>query len=99
MTTTTNQTIPTPPAKPWRCHVNYPGILTNAVRTRWEEFDYQAFSPYAIELVCFDLRIRRDHDVTQPFSMDTLAAQDAIDRELIRHYQPDSPRNGLLVQT
>jgi hypothetical protein len=51
-----------------------------------------------VELVCYDLRSDANHTITLEISRDTQAAQDAVDRELVAHYQPGQPRTGLLVQ-
>ena len=67
--------------------------------TRWAEFHYTAFSPYAVELVCFDLRKRRDHEVTRPFADLAPRVQDAIDRLIVEHYEPGRDREeGLIAQ-
>ena len=85
--------------KAWRCHLTIPGILSTALPTRWSEFHYTAFSPYAVELVCFDLRKRREHEVTRPFAEHTPAVQDAIDRAIVAHYVPGRDREfGLMAQ-
>jgi hypothetical protein len=82
----------------WRVHVAVPGILGTAIKTRREEFSYKSFSPFAVELVCFDLRVRRDHIVTQPFSLEPPDVQNAIDRQVVHYYKPDAPRNWELIE-
>ncbi len=56
------------------------------------------FTPYAVELVCYDLRIASKHEVTLALARDTHSAQDAVDRELVKRYRPGQKREGLLVQ-
>ena len=84
--------------KTWRVHVAVPGLLGTAIQTRREEFSYKSFSPFAVELVCFDLRVRRDHIVTQPFSLEPPEVQNAIDRQVIHYYKPEAPRNWELIE-
>ena len=76
-----------------------PGILGDIVRQRWEEFRYPGFSPFALEIVCFDLRIRRAHELSLFLAQQPPHIQDAIDRELYRQYRAGAERNGILVQT
>src|SRR5688500_13628976 len=73
------------------------GILQQTVRLRFAEFRYPSFPPYALELICFDLRRRRPHWVTLPFSRDTRRVQDGLDGELVRHYVEGEEARGLLV--
>jgi hypothetical protein len=84
----------------WRVHVTIPGLLYPSVRQRWAEFDYPGFSPYAVELVCYDLRKRcRRHWLTQPLSRDLPHEQDAVDLQIVNHYRPGLPRDeGLLLR-
>lgn len=83
--------------KTCRTHISIPGILFASVKTRWAEFFYRTFSPYAVELVCFDLRKRHDHDVTQPLFTDPAPVQDAVDRRIVASYAPRQDRQfGLL---
>src|SRR5436190_1622453 len=84
-------------SKNHRRHVVYPGVLAETARLRWTEFRYPSFPPYALELVCFDLRRRSRHWITQPFSLDNREVQDALDRLLVRHYAPGAEVSGLLV--
>ena len=81
----------------WRAHVTIPGILASVLPTRWAEFNYTTFSPYAVELACFDLRKRRDHDVTRPFADLASKTQDAIDRLIVEHYEPGRDREEGLI--
>lgn len=81
-----------------RKHVTIPGTLTPAVRTRFSEFGYSRFSPYAVELVYYDLRTGAKHTLTVPISRDTVAAQDAVDHRLVQHYRPGLEKVGLLVR-
>lgn len=82
---------------PRRCYVTLPGLLLDSIRERRKEFDYPSFSPYGLELICFDLRERHEHWVTQPWATDERWIQDAIDREIVSHYRPKSPRNKSLM--
>jgi hypothetical protein len=75
-----------PPSNLWRKHVNVLGILWPAVKQRWAEFADRGFAPFATELVCFDLRRRRDHDVTHPIATDPRDVQDAIDWQTRRRH-------------
>ena len=81
-----------------RKKVTIPGILGPVVTQRYAEFDYRAFSPFALELVCYDLRTCAKHTITLEVAADTQAAQDAVDRELVAYYQPGRPREGFLVR-
>ncbi len=81
-----------------RKSITIPGLLASAVKRRSGEFGYDIFTPYAVELVCYDLRSDAKHTITLEISRDTQAAQDAVDRELIAHYHPGQRREGLLVQ-
>ena len=85
------------PSKSWRVHVAIPGVLATAIETRRREFTYKNFSPFAVELVCFDLRVRRQHLVTHPFSQEPPEVQDAIDRQIVHYYKPGAPRNWELM--
>src|SRR5215207_3000788 len=78
--------------------VSIPGLLADTMRLRWAEFGYPGFSPFALELICFDLRIRREHDLTLFFAQQSEAVQAALDRELKRQYRPGPERCGILVQ-
>ena len=81
----------------WRTTLYLPGLLEKAIRVRAKEFYYWSLSPFFTELVCFDLRNRVPHVVTQPLSVEPRAVQDAIDREIIRNYVPRTPRNYCLL--
>jgi len=81
-----------------RKSITIPGLLAPAVKQRCAEFGHTIFTPYAVELVCYDLRSDANHTITLGIARDTQAAQDAVDRELIAHYRPGQPRRGLLVQ-
>jgi hypothetical protein len=80
-----------------RRSVTIPGLLMLILKQRWEEFRYPCFAPYALELICFDLRKRREHIVTLAFARETRRVQQALDRELVRHYQPGR-REGILAR-
>jgi hypothetical protein len=75
-----------------RTHVNYPGRLATVIAERIIELCRGNFSIYAIELVCYDLRKRRQHSITSGLFRHSLQVQDAIDRQIIRHYRPLMPR-------
>ena len=45
-------------AKTERSRVSIPGILADTARQRWLEFRYPGLSPFGLELICFDLRLR-----------------------------------------
>ena len=85
-------------AKGVRKSITIPGLLAPAVKQRCAEFGHSIFTPYAVELVCYDLRSDARHAITLEIACDTQAAQDAVDRELVAHYRPGQPRKGLLVQ-
>ena len=72
-------------SKNHRRHVVYPGVLAESARLRWTEFRYPSFPPYALELICFDLRRRSRHWITQPFSLDNREVQDALTPLLIQN--------------
>lgn len=81
-----------------RKSITIPGLLAPAVRRRRAELGYELFAPYAVELVCYDLRSDAKHTITLQIANDTQAAQDAVDRELVIHYRPGQKREGLLVR-
>ena len=81
-----------------RKNITIPGLLAPTVRQRCAEFGDGSFSPYAVELVCYDLRAAAQHAITLEIARDTQAAQDGVDRELVTRYRPGQPRVGLLVQ-
>jgi hypothetical protein len=93
--------VPRPPidsAKHRRRYVALPGLLADTVRRRWEEFRYPGFSPFGLELICFDLRLRVPHEVTLRFARENPKVQAAIDRLLVAQYRPGAERNGILIQ-
>jgi len=47
------------------------------------EFGHRTVSPFAVDLVCYDLRCGAPHTITLAISQDTQAAQDAVDAELV----------------
>ena len=69
------------------------------MRRRLNQFRYPGFSPFALEIVCFDLRIRREHELSLFLAQQPRRIQEAIDRELFRQYRAGAERNGILVQT
>jgi hypothetical protein len=81
-----------------RKSITIPGLLAPTVKQRCAEFGQTIFTPYAVELVCYDLRSDANHAITLEIARDTQAAQDAVDHELVAHYRPGQPRKGLLVQ-
>ena len=81
-----------------RKSITIPGLLAPTVKRRRAEFGHTIFTPYAVELVCYDLRSDAKHSITLEIANDTQTAQDAVDRELILRYRPGQPRKGLLVQ-
>lgn len=81
-----------------RKSITLPGLLAPAVKQRCAEFGHSTLTPYAVELVCYDLRSDAKHEITVAIACDTQAAQDAVDRELVSRYQPGQKREGLLVQ-
>ncbi|MBA3352076.1 MAG: hypothetical protein H0U23_06565 [Blastocatellia bacterium] len=81
-----------------RKSITLPGLLAPAVKERCVEFGHSIFAPYALELVCYDLRSDAKHEITIEIARDTQAAQDAVDRELVARYRPGQKREGLLVQ-
>jgi hypothetical protein len=81
-----------------RKSITIPGLLAPTVKRRCAEFRHSIFTPYAVELVCYDLRSDAKHSITLDIARDTQTAQDAVDRELIARYRPGQPRKGLLVQ-
>ena len=81
-----------------RKSITLPGLLAPVVKQRCAELGYSIFTPYAVGLVCYDLRSDAQHTITLQIARDTQAAQDAVDRELIAHYQPSHAHKGLLVQ-
>ena len=81
-----------------RKSITIPGSLASTVKQRCREFGYASFTPYVVELVCYDLRSDAKHAITLAIANDTQAAQDAVDRELVARYRPGQQREGLLVQ-
>src|SRR6186713_779329 len=88
----------TPSRKNHRRHVSLPGVLQSVLHRRYLEFRYPSFPPYALELVCFDLRLRREHDLTRVFADADDDAQETLDRLLARHYVPGPDARGLLLR-
>jgi hypothetical protein len=87
-----------PAPKTHQRRVSIPGLLTELVQRRCAEFRYPAFSPFCLELVCFDLRLRVPHEITLRFARETPSIQAAIDREFYRQFREGGERNGILVQ-
>jgi len=81
-----------------RKSVKIPGLLAPTMKKRCAELGYSIFTPYAVELVCYDLRSDAKHEITLEIARDTQAAQDAVDRELVSRYRPGQQREGLLIQ-
>lgn len=78
--------------------ITLPGILAPTITERFREFGYSCFSPFGVELACYDVRVNAKHSVTLEVALDTQAAQDAVDRVLAADFRPGAERNGLLVQ-
>lgn len=85
-------------AKGTRKNITIPGLLAPTVRLRSNEFAFRTLSPFAVDLVTYDLQSGAPHTITITIAEDTQAAQDAVDAELARRYRPGQPREGLLVQ-
>lgn len=81
-----------------RKSITIPGLLAPAVKQRCAELGHSIFAPYAVELVCYDLRSDSNHEITIEIARDTQAAHDAVDRNLVAHYRPGQKRDGLLLQ-
>ena len=81
-----------------RKSITIPGSLASAVKQRCREFGYASFTPYVVELVCYDLPSNAKHAITLAIANDTQAAQDAVDTELVARYRPGQQREGLLIQ-
>jgi hypothetical protein len=59
-------------AKGVRKNITIPGLLDPTVKRRCGEFGDGGFSPYAVELVCYDLRADAHHTITESvFAMQT----------------------------
>jgi hypothetical protein len=81
-----------------RKNISIPGLLSPALLLRTQEFGHRTLSPFAVDLVCYDLRSNAIHAITLAIAQDTRAAQVAVDAEIVARYKPGQPRNGLLVQ-
>jgi hypothetical protein len=81
-----------------RKNISVPGLLAPALRLRMREFGHRTVSPFAVDLVCYDLRSGAPHTITRAICQDTQAAQYAVDAELVARYRPGQNRNGLLVE-
>jgi len=77
--------------------ITIPGILVPTITKRFREFGYSCFSPFGVELACYDIRVNAKHSVTLEIALDTQAAQNAVDRVLAADFRPGAERNGLLV--
>ena len=87
-----------PAPKTVRSWVSLPGILAETVRQRFLEFRYLGLSPFGLELICFDLRLRVAHEVTARIAREPAKVQAAVDRLIARYYQRTQERNGILIQ-
>jgi hypothetical protein len=85
-------------ARGFRKNISIPGLLAPTLHLRMSEFGHRTVSPFAVDLVCYDLRSNAAHTITLAISRDAKAAQDAVDAELVARYRPRQPRNGLLVE-
>ncbi len=81
-----------------RKSITLPGLLAPTVKRRWRELGYPIFPPYAVELVCYDLRSDAKHTITLELASETQPAQDAVDSEIASRYRPGNEREGLLMQ-
>ncbi len=81
-----------------RKSLTIPGLLAPTVKRRCRELGYAIFPPYAIELVCYDLRSDAKHTITLELAGETQPAQDAVDREIVSRYRSGKAREGLLMQ-
>jgi hypothetical protein len=66
-------------ARAIRKSITIPGLLASTVKKRCAELGYSIFTPYAVELVCYDLRSDANHEITLAIGRDMQAAQDAVD--------------------
>lgn len=82
----------------WRQHLSFPGLLMPSIAERMKEVEAGKFTRYAIELVCFDLRIRRAHAVTGFIAHEYQAIQEAIDRAIVANYRPKMEHKGGLIR-
>jgi hypothetical protein len=78
--------------------ISLPGILYDLARQRSAEFLYTAISPFGLELICFDLRLRVPHEVTLCIARTPEKVQASVDRLIARHFQQSIERNGILIQ-
>ncbi len=58
-----------------RKSITIPGLLAPTVKRRCAEFGYTIFTPYVVELVCYDLRSDAKHSITLEIANDTQTAQ------------------------
>lgn len=54
-----------------RKNISIPGLLATAARQRCAEFGDGGFAPYAVELVCYDLRAAAHHAITLEIARNT----------------------------
>jgi hypothetical protein len=66
------------------------GLLAATVKQRCREFGHDFFTPYAVELVCYDLRSDAKHSITLEIARDTQPAQDALIENLSLDIGPAS---------
>lgn len=81
-----------------RKNITVPGLLATAIKARAAELQFRTLTPFVVDLVTYDLQGGAPHPITVAIAGDTQAAQDAVDAELARRFQPGQPREGLLVQ-
>ena len=81
-----------------RKNITVPGLLAPALRLRFHEFGFRTLSPFAVDLVSYDLQGGAKHTITLAIACDTQAAQDAVDAEIAARFRPGQPREGLIVQ-
>jgi len=51
--------------------ITLPGILTETIEKRYREFEHSNFSPYGVELICYELRKCCPHTLTVPLALDS----------------------------
>ena len=70
----------------YKQNIVLPGVLLLAILRRVAELGRGSLSRYIVELICYDLRRRRQHDLTAPLAHELPEHQEAVDREIDRHY-------------
>src|SRR6266511_1252657 len=70
-----------------RKSITIPGLLATTVKLRCAEFRQTIFTPYAVELVCYDLRSDANHTTTLALPRDKQAPQHAAAGDPVAHQQ------------